>query len=623
MPRKPEPEVRDHAPSPGADTETMAHHRILPQLSPDTERFWTSGAGGRLQIPRCGNCHRWLHPSLQTCPHCHGTDVSYAAVSGRGTVVAVTVNHHPWIPGVPLPYGIVIVALDEDPSIRLTSNVLHVMPDDLYIGMRVSMAFEPHGEIYLPLFEPEHSGPVDDSSSETAAGGSAITGVFADNAANPAANGEPTSALSAEPSSAAANGEPRGALSGEPMPSIPEFTTRPPASPYHYEHAVALTGIGMSSIGRRLMRPPIALAVEASLAAVADAGLSIPDIDGLSTYPGPLGASGHSEGGIAALEEALRTHPTWHNGVLETPGQTGSVVAAMLAVASGLCRHVLCVRTVWEATHAELVRRGELGQGPPGSMPADMQWRLPYGAASPANWIALHASQYLHRYNAGRDTLGWIAIVAREHAAKNPAAIYRSRMDMDEYMNARIISTPFGLYDCDAPCDGAIAVIVSAKETAKDMRKEPVLVDAAGTAVAERISWDQGTITHLPNVFGPARHLWTRTTLTPGDVDVAELYDGFTFNCLSWLEAMGFCEVGEGKDFLDGGDAIRIGGALPVNTHGGQLSAGRTHGYGFLHEAIVQLRGEGGERQVQNAQVAAVAVGGGVPAGCFLLTIDH
>jgi acetyl-CoA acetyltransferase len=169
------------------------------------------------------------------------------------------------------------------------------------------------------------------------------------------------------------------------------------------------------------------------------------------------------------------------------------------------------------------------------------------------------------------------------------------------------------------PCDGAVAIVVSSVETARDLRQRPILVEAVGTKVDERQSWDQGTITHLPNVFGPAAHLWSRTTLTPDDVDVAELYDGFSFNCLSWLEALGFCGVGEAADFLDGGRRIALDGELPLNTHGGQLSGGRTHGYGFLHEAVVQLRGDGGDRQVPGARVAAVSAGGGVPAGAFLL----
>jgi acetyl-CoA acetyltransferase len=188
-----------------------------------------------------------------------------------------------------------------------------------------------------------------------------------------------------------------------------------------------------------------------------------------------------------------------------------------------------------------------------------------------------------------------------------------------------MISTPFGLYDCDVPCDGAIAVVVSAIETAADRPQPPILVEAVGTQVIDRISWDQDTLTHEPQVFGPAAHLWTRTDLRPGDVDVAELYDGFSFIAMAWLEALGFCGKGEGGSFIDGGERIARDGLIPLNTQGGQLSSGRLHGYGFIHEACVQLWGEGGERQVvrpggRQPEVAVAAAGGGPLGGCLLLT---
>jgi acetyl-CoA acetyltransferase len=175
------------------------------------------------------------------------------------------------------------------------------------------------------------------------------------------------------------------------------------------------------------------------------------------------------------------------------------------------------------------------------------------------------------------------------------------------------------LYDCDVPCDGAIAVIVSAVDVAKDMPKPPVLFEAVGTQIIERTDWDQTTMTHEPQVLGQSAHLWTRTSLRPKDVDVAELYDGFSFNCLSWLEALGFCGIGEAKDFLDGGKAIARDAVIPLNTHGGQLSHGRTHGMGLIHEAVTQLRGEAGERQVADARVAVVSSGGLTPSGALLL----
>ena len=195
-------------------------------------------------------------------------------------------------------------------------------------------------------------------------------------------------------------------------------------------------------------------------------------------------------------------------------------------------------------------------------------------------------------------------------------------MTMDDYLSARPITTPFGLYDCDVPCDASIAVIVSAADTADDLACPAIRIDAVGTQITERVSWDQDTITHEPQVLGQAAHLWTRTDLRPADVDVALLYDGFTFNAVSWLEALGFCELGGASDWIGDGSRIALDGELPVNPHGGQLSEGRTHGFGFIYEAITQLRHDAGDRQVADARTAVVTSGGGTPSGVLLLRRD-
>jgi acetyl-CoA acetyltransferase/uncharacterized OB-fold protein len=533
----------------------------LPELTPATEWFWTSGSDGHLRIQACLECRTLVHPPVPICPACRSRKWEPTVVSGRGTIIGYTVNQHQWHPDFPPPYVIAVVALAEDPRVRLTSNIVGCDPAEVRVGQEVDVRFEPSGDVWLPLFE--------------------LSGATAE---------------------------------VDPVPAPKRPVPRSPLSDNRFEHRSILSGVGKSALGRRLMVDPLSLTVDACLQAVADAGLKLDDIDGLSTYPGYAGM-GMSEGGITAVEEALRLHPTWANGGGDLPGPGGAVIAAMLAVASGLCRHVLCFRTVWESTYATL----RLG-GPGGSRASGPSaWRMPFGALSASNWIAMNANQYLHRYGATREMLGLIAINGRENAARNPAAIYREPMSMDDYMAARPITSPFGLYDCDVPCDGSIAVIVSDASVCGDLPHHGIRIDAVGTQITERVSWDQDTITHEPQVLGQSAHLWSRTSLRPSDVDVALLYDGFTFNAISWLEALGFCDLGEAGEWLDHGRRIALDGELPVNPHGGQLSEGRTHGFGFLYEAITQLRHEAGARQVRDAVTAVVTSGGGTPSGVLLL----
>ena len=539
--------------------------RPLPELTPANEWFWTSGADGRLRIQRCRDCATFVHPPVPICPSCRSRSWEAAPVSGGATVVGVTVNAQQWLPGFDPPYAIANVALAEDPSVHLTTNIVGCDPTEVQIGQQVAVCFEQHDDVWIPLFQPTGESTVD-------------------------------------------------AVALVPEPKVPR--PRSPVAPERFEHRSVLSGIGRSQMGRRLMVDPLSLTVDACLAAVADAGLSLDDIDGLSTYPGGVGM-GMSEGGVSAVEEALRLHPTWINGGGELPGPGGAVIAAMLAVSAGLCRHVLCFRTVWEATYAALHLGGGASGG--GRVSGLRQWTAPFGAMSAANWIAMNASQYLHRYGATREMLGWIAVNGRTNAARNPAAIYREPMTMDDYLSARPITSPFGLYDCDVPCDASIAVVVSDASVAADLPKPAVRVEAVGTQILERVSWDQGTVTHEPQVLGQSAHLWTRTGLRPADVDVALVYDGFTFNAISWLEALGFCGLGEAKDWLDGGRRIALDGDIPVNPHGGQLSEGRTHGFGFIYEAVAQLRHEAGDRQVAGARTAVVTSGGGTPSGVMLL----
>ncbi len=213
---------------------------------------------------------------------------------------------------------------------------------------------------------------------------------------------------------------------------------------------------------------------------------------------------------------------------------------------------------------------------------------------------------------------------ARRNAALDPeGAVFHAPMTIEDYLGARMISTPLCLLDCDVPVDGSTALIVSTAAHAPNTPNGAVRFEAVGTASRGRPSWDQYLDLTATPVLGAAQHLWSRTDLKPSDVDVAELYDGFSILALIWLESLGFCGHGEAGAFLEGGANIALDGALPLNTNGGQLSGGRLHGFGLLREAVIQLRHQGGERQVTGAEVAVVSNGGGTVAGAVLLTRDR
>ena len=519
--------------------------------------FWTAGSVGQLQVQRCGSCDAMVHPSHELCPDCGSEELRPEPVSGDATVVAVTVNHQPWTPELSQPYVIAVVSLDDAVHLRLVTNIVDCTADQVCIGMRVRAQFRQLDDVWIPVFAPTGVAP------------SAVT-------------------------------------VDEPLTPAP-----PKPSRRRFEREVAITGLGKSEFARRAEGPGADLVLSACRAAIADAGLEPGDIDGISAYCGADQATIE----IGRVAGELGIEQAWYSGAHEVPGQTGAVIAAMLSVAAGFCRHVLCWTVVTSQARPGLYTGSETGR-----VSGEPQWYEPFGALSPANWIALAASQYLHRYGVSREALGWVAISARRHAARNPNAIYRSPLSMSDYLAARSVSTPFGLYDCDVPCDGAVAVVVSSAAAAADLRHPVIGVDAVGTRITEVQSWIDGTLTHQPNLFGPAAHLWSRASVGRDDVDFANLYDGFTFNVLSWLEALGFCGLGEAGDFVSGGTRIGPEGTLVVNPHGGQLSAGRSNGFGQLHEAVVQLRGDAGARQVARAQVGLVTSGGGIPANCMLLT---
>lgn len=379
-----------------------------------------------------------------------------------------------------------------------------------------------------------------------------------------------------------------------------------------------ISGIGQSEVGMKLPRHPFLLTLDAVNEALQEAGLTIDQIDGVSTYPGRSGPMlGFSPMGADELIDALGINARWYAGGMEISSQLGAVLEAAMAVKTGQARHVICFRTVYEAgamanPKEYPMQRRERADG-------YSQWFAPFGAISAVTWTAQYAMRHMHQYGMTREQLAQIALNDRANAMLNPRAMVQEPLTLDQYMEARMISSPLCLYDCDRYSDGSTVIIVSAGDALDEIKCQPIRIAAMAGSV-ERHSWDQA---ELMACYATGKALWEKTDYTPDQVDVAQVYDGFSFQALAWLEALGFCDIGEGGRFVEGGHRIALDGELPVNTFGGQIGAGRLHGFCFAHEAVTQLRGLGGARQVAKPVNLAVATSGGGPlATALLLTTD-
>lgn len=388
-----------------------------------------------------------------------------------------------------------------------------------------------------------------------------------------------------------------------------------------FEKNVAITGIGQSEVGRPSNKSAMRLTLDAALEAIADAGLERSDIDGVSCWPGDNNnGSSFSPVGPNALIGAMGLKVNWFGGGYEGPGPLAGVINGAMAIAAGLCRHTLVFRTITESsgrlidkTAAALTNK-TVGR----DSSAFWQWYTPFNVLSAVNFMAMYAQRHFHDYGTTPEQLAQIALTCRANAALNPKAVMRAPMSMADYMASKMISTPLRMFDCDVHCDASTAIVLSRADAAKDRRNAAIRIEAIGSALHQPWSWDQLSLTEGA-AFDVGRMMWSRTDLKPNDVGSAQLYDGFSVLSLIWLEALGLCPRGESGRFVEGGSRIARDGVLPFNTNGGQLSGGRTHGLGYVHEACTQLWGRAGERQIAPHRVAVCAAGGGPLGGSLLL----
>lgn len=381
----------------------------------------------------------------------------------------------------------------------------------------------------------------------------------------------------------------------------------------------AVVGVGQSSVTRGPSPHVNQLALDACRNAVEDSGLRPADIDAVFEYQ-----FGWDSPDCQYIQQALGIPDMAAYADLGAMGPSGlaGALAAAMAIVSGGCETALVFRAISEAAGNTGSARTGGGGAAATAMVESFQFTMPYGYFPIISAIGMMMRRRLDELGGSIEDYGHIAINARRWAAMNETAVLRETITMNDYLASRVLADPLRLFDCDYPVSGATAVVMTTAERARDLAKRPVLVDAFAAATGPTPDWLQAE----DFLFGGTRRcgerLWARSSLTPRDVDVAELYDGFTHITLSWLEALGFCGIGEASGFIDGGKTIGPGGTLPLNTHGGQLAAGRLHGLGLLAEAVQQLRGECGERQVPDAKVAVVSNGHGPQCGAMVLRAD-
>ena len=251
----------------------------------------------------------------------------------------------------------------------------------------------------------------------------------------------------------------------------------------------------------------------------------------------------------------------------------------------------------------------------------DLAYKAPYGVPAGTPRFALWAQRHAHEYGTTDEHRGALVLTCRDHAQLNPRAVWNGTpLTMDDYLAADVIATPLRILDCDMPVDGAVALIFTSADRAGDLRGRPVYVESIGHATGPSLDFDNWPdVTFMAARFA-GEEMWSRTDLRPSDVDVAQIYDGFSTLAISWLEDLGFTKKGEAGDWLLEGQG-RLGGQMPICTDGGQLGAGRLHGFGKVAETVQQLRGECGDRQVPDAEVALTCAGGGPFATSMLLTV--
>jgi acetyl-CoA acetyltransferase len=382
----------------------------------------------------------------------------------------------------------------------------------------------------------------------------------------------------------------------------------------------AVVGIGATDFSTDSGRSELHLAVEAIGRALADAGLSAADVDGLTTFSADTNPESYIADAMGMGDLTFFSRIHYGGGAA-----CGTVQQAAMAVATGVADVVVCYRALNERSGLRFGSPSVSNAASGTTENTRFSWLAPFGLRTPASWIAMFAQRYLDTYAATTEAFGHVAIACRAHASTNPLArFYERPLSMDEHQASRWISEPLRLFDCCLETDGAQAIVVTSIDRARALPKPPAVISAAAQGSGRHqhpmVSYYRDDMTSLPELGVVATQLWRTSHLSPADIDVAILYDHFTPFVLMQLEELGFCERGDAKHFVEDGN-IQIGGTLPVNTHGGQLGEAYLHGMNGIAEAVRQIRGEA-VNQVPDAEHVLATSATGPPTSGLILSRD-
>jgi len=383
----------------------------------------------------------------------------------------------------------------------------------------------------------------------------------------------------------------------------------------------AIVGIGATDFSKNSGRSELRLAAEAVGDALEDAGLTPADVDGLTTFT--MDSNAEIAVARAAGIGELKFFSEIHYG---GGAACATIQQAAMAVATGVADVVVAYRAFNERSGMRFgqvqARLGGNADAAADSTAADNEFSYPHGLSTPAAFVAMIAKRYMHLSGATSRNFGAISVADRRHAANNPKAhFYGKPITIEDHQNSRWIAEPLRLLDCCQETDGGVAIVVTSPERARDLKHRPAVVEAAaqGSSLDQytMVSYYRPELDGLPEMGLVGRQLWEQSGLKPTDIQTAVLYDHFTPFTLIQLEELGFCGLGEAKDFIADG-AIEIGGRLPINTHGGQLGEAYVHGMNGIAEGVRQLRGTS-INQVPGVEHVLVTAGTGVPTSGLIL----